>query len=159
MLERKHIADWIRARASEVAAARPNGPGVLVTNIYTGLRMSVKGNPLGPMMLACNAISLARLIGIDIVEEAVTTNERKGKDYAPGSDILENFYRVADVTGVSAVTVWGVYVTKHVEAIRAFVLRGRLESEPIDSRLVDVLVYAALGYFILEREKGEGVTL
>lgn len=128
----------------------------MVTNIYTCLRMSVKGNRLGAQGLACNAIRLARLLGIDIVDTAIETNEKKGKDYAPGSDILENFYRVADVTGVDAMTVWGVYVTKHCEAIRAFVMKCKLESEPIDSRLVDVLVYAALGYFILERE---GVTL
>lgn len=155
---RRDIADFIHERSRHFVRDT-NDPSALLTNIYTSLRMSVAGNAMGFLGLANNALALADLVGLTgIAETAVKTNEQKGKDYAPGSDILENFYRVADVTGVSPLTVWGVYVTKHVEAVRAFVMTGKLESEPIDSRIVDIVVYAALGYYIGEREDAKGVS-
>lgn len=157
-LKRSDIADFIREAASHFVR-QTNDPAELMANIYTSLRMSVMGNSMGFAGLARNTFALADLIGLTgIADTAIRTNETKGKDYAPGTDILANFYRVAQVTGVDALVVWGVYVTKHVEALNAYVTTGKLESEPIDSRIVDVIVYAALGYYINEREQGKGVT-
>lgn len=155
-LTRLDIADFIQERSRHFTYDT-NNPAELLANLYTSLRMSVAGNSMGYLGLANNALALADLVGLTgIADTAVRTNEQKGKDYAPGSDILENFYRVADVCGVSPLTVWGVYVTKHVEAVRAFVTTGKLESEPIDSRIVDIVVYAALGFYINEREEAKG---
>jgi hypothetical protein len=82
--------------------------------------------------------------------------EEKGRDYTRGDrDPLANFYGVSGVLGVPPLTVWGVYVLKHVYAIQSY-LAGLGESEPIEGRLCDVIVYAALGYFIASRELEEG---
>lgn len=107
------------------------------------------------------AIKKAEMLGFDIVTPAIKTNETKGADYTGNSpDPLNNFYKVeaklvqAGYSCVDALTVWGVYVAKHLDAIETWQLTGRVSSEPIESRLMDVLVYSALGYFILLRKKG-----
>ena len=53
--------------------------------------------------------------------------------------------------GVPVLVIWGVYVLKHVDAVGSY-LMGLGESEPIESRLTDIILYAALGYFIASRE-------
>lgn len=152
MLTRKEIADWIYSRDYIPVDA---GQSDLCDLMSQSLRQVMKGDVLGCDRLAAAAIAFAESRAYPTIQQdAVTMNERKGKDYAPGSDILENFYRVADTLGISPTYVWGVYVAKHVEAVRVFCNTGALTAEPVEGRLVDIVVYAALGFFIQLRERG-----
>jgi hypothetical protein len=83
--------------------------------------------------------------------------DKKGKDYTIGkgdADRLDNFNMAAENCGVSVRQAWGVYFYKQVAAVFKFVKDGRVESEPIESRLYDVINYCIL---LLKKIKdGEG---
>lgn len=64
----------------------------------------------------------------------------KGNDYTNGNgeaDRLYNFKWVAEQLGLTPLQVLGVYWLKHVLAIMTFIKEGKLESEGIESRLLD----------------------
>lgn len=72
-------------------------------------------------------------------------NATKGKDYAGDDDALANFKRAAENLGLSPTEVWGVYASKHWDAIMSFIKNGgQLESEPIEGRIDDLMVYLLL---------------
>lgn len=69
----------------------------------------------------------------------------KGKDYASDVDRLSNFKLQAERLGMTPYQIWAVYANKHWDAINAFVRNnGQLESEPIESRAHDIIVYTFL---------------
>ncbi len=74
----------------------------------------------------------------------------KGTDYTVTSDRLDNFKRVAEAVGVTPMQIWAVYFTKHVIAACNFARTGKLESEPIRSRFLDIANYAVLGAALAE---------
>lgn len=71
-------------------------------------------------------------------------NKQKGKDYAGDEDALSNFKGAARQLGTTPEKVWAVYAHKHWSAIMAYCSEGKLESEPIEMRIRDVIVYAVL---------------
>lgn len=77
----------------------------------------------------------------DTLEQVRKLMLTKGPDYTQGSaDRLQNFKKVGASLGVSPKIVWGVYAGKHWEAITSY-LRGITESEPIESRIWDLIAY------------------
>src|SRR3954447_952617 len=88
-------------------------------------------------------------------QEIQALNRRKGKDYAGDTDALSNFKRTAELTGLTPYQVWAVFVNKHWDAVNSFVRNGgQLESEPIEERLHDLIVYCFLMLGLIEEEKG-----
>lgn len=77
----------------------------------------------------------------------------KGADYSSGSDRLSNFKENAFQLGLSPVQVWGVYASKHWNAISAYVRKGQVESEPIESRIHDEILYLFLLLGLIEDSK------
>lgn len=78
----------------------------------------------------------------------------KGHDYTAGSpDRLANFKSAANVLGVSPEKILGVYLWKHLSAIFTYIDKGQLESEPIESRIVDSVNYLALLYKMVKEKK------
>lgn len=71
-------------------------------------------------------------------------NTKKGKDYAGDEDALSNFKAAAERLGVTPFQIWAVYADKHWSAIMSFCKEGQLESEPIEGRIDDVMVYCTL---------------
>ena len=83
-------------------------------------------------------------------------NRRKGNDYAGDQDALSNFKRIAAANGVTSYQVWGIYFGKHIDAINTFIRNnGQVESEPIEERLHDVIVYAFLLLGLIEEQKAK----
>lgn len=78
----------------------------------------------------------------------------KGDDYAMGEDRLSNFKEIARMCGVTPIQVWAVYCGKHFSALMNYASKGRLESEPVEMRFVDLANYAVLGAAIA-RECGD----
>lgn len=69
----------------------------------------------------------------------------KGADYASDADRLSNFKLNGERLGLTEYQIWGVYANKHWDAINAFIRNdGQLESEPIESRVHDIIVYSFL---------------
>lgn len=80
-------------------------------------------------------------------------NERKGNDYAGKDDALANFKSAAEQLGLTPIQVWSVYANKHWQAIMTFVRDGKLESEPIEGRILDEITYLFLLLGLLEEQK------
>lgn len=80
-----------------------------------------------------------------IFEICLKVLRRKGKDYAGNDDSLANFKRNAQRLGLSKYQIWAVYWNKHVDsinnAIKSNPTTPQVESEPIESRVVDLINY------------------
>lgn len=78
----------------------------------------------------------------------------KGGDYAGDQDVLSNFERAAEFTGLSRFLVWQVYAAKHIhcifESIRKSPEHPQIESEPLRSRICDAINYLILLGAMLE---------
>lgn len=71
-------------------------------------------------------------------------NKKKGADYAGDEDALANFKEAAADIGVSPYVIWYVYFHKHLSAVKRFVEKGQVESEPIEGRIDDAILYLFL---------------
>lgn len=80
-------------------------------------------------------------------------NLQKGKDYAGDDDALRNFKVNAERNGLTKYQVWGVYAGKHWDAVSSFIRNGQVESEPIEARINDLLVYLLLLRGLIEEDK------
>lgn len=81
----------------------------------------------------------------------------KNGEYAHGDDMLDNFKRNGVVNGISPLTVWNVYASKHVDAITTFVKdvqhgQDRPRSESILGRFDDAINYFLLGKALAQEE-------
>lgn len=79
-------------------------------------------------------------------EEVLKLNNTKGEDYAGKADALLNFKRGAAQSGERATPdqIWWVYANKHWDAITTYCWAGGVKSEPIEGRLLDLILYAYL---------------
>ena len=85
---------------------------------------------------------------IELAEQAFADETdlliKKGADYSGNIDTLNNFKQIAGLTGAPKDLVWLVYFMKHVFAVISWCKSGRLESEPIESRIMDARNYLLL---------------
>ena len=83
----------------------------------------------------------------------------KGKEYTVSSlngdeDKLKNFKSIGERLGLSASMVCMVYLLKHVDSIRNYVLEGKeFSNEPIEGRIHDARNYFLLLGAIIKEEK------
>jgi hypothetical protein len=70
----------------------------------------------------------------------------KQVDYARDFDALDNFKSIAHIVGLEPQQVWAVYFYKHISAVMAWAREGKVESESLRERFVDIINYAVLGY-------------
>lgn len=73
----------------------------------------------------------------------------KGGEYAGDHDRLANFRRNADAWGVTMEQVWGIYISKHWDAVKQYVEdlsknTRRERMEPLEGRVDDMIVYLML---------------
>lgn len=74
---------------------------------------------------------------------------RKNKDYADheGDDqgnTFENFDNIASELGLTSEMVVWVYLSKQLRALQRYVRYGKLESEPLKSRIMDARIFLAI---------------
>lgn len=74
----------------------------------------------------------------------------KGVTYARDEDQFMNFKRMSKQTGLCPYQVWGVYFTKHVDAIHSFVRNEYNDTEPIEGRIMDAINYLELLYGMIK---------
>jgi hypothetical protein len=89
-------------------------------------------------------------------EKIVALNRTKGHDYAGEEDALDNFKRHAAELGLAPEQIWAVYASKHWDAIMTFVRKGDVASEPIEGRLLDVILYCHLLLGLIAEGKDQG---
>lgn len=83
------------------------------------------------------------------LEECFQTMASKGHDYREGhdEDALRNFREDGKSLDVPMWKVWGIFAGKHWKAITTFIKEGgQHESEPIEGRIKDMIVYLLLFY-------------
>ena len=89
----------------------------------------------------------------DLNEEEYNINVTKGEEYAiENEDALNNFKQVAEMLGTTPRMVCAIYMYKHFCSIMNHAKRGDVLSEPIEGRILDLRLYAAL-YLALTREE------
>jgi hypothetical protein len=96
----------------------------------------------------------------DFLRETLATMKSKGHDYRQGNDadLLHNFRSVADAIDIPMRAVWATYFYKHYSAVMTYVKKGQVESEPIEGRIKDLIVYLLLFYHLVQEEKNANHT-
>lgn len=81
-----------------------------------------------------------------------TLNRTKGNDYTAEADALANLRDMprAGITGRQKL--W-VYLDKHMRAIETYVREGQVESEPVETRIQDAVLYLLLFGALVHEEK------
>lgn len=83
----------------------------------------------------------------------------KGGEYAGDTDRLANFRRNGERLNLPMEAIWGIYISKHWDAIMQYTQdyihgKERSRAESMEGRFDDLIVYAILGKAILrERER------
>src|SRR3990172_4068329 len=81
------------------------------------------------------------------LEECFEMMRRKGADYQQGNDdLLYQFRAMAADLDITPEKAWGVLFRKHLGAVWSYVKKGKTESESIQSRIKDLIVYLLLFY-------------
>ena len=90
------------------------------------------------------------------LRETFEVMRRKGHDYRQGNDadVLHNFRTVSKMVGEPMEKVWFTYFYKHLSALITFVKEGgQSESEPIEGRITDLIVYLVLFWKMVQESK------
>jgi hypothetical protein len=80
----------------------------------------------------------------------------KGHDYRQGndSDLLHNFRTVGSTVDEPMEKVWFTYFYKHYAAMCTYIKKGgQSESEPIEGRITDMIVYLVLFWKMVKEKK------
>jgi len=92
------------------------------------------------------------------LDDCFKTMREKGHDYREGNDndLLHNFRTVGEEMELPPEKVWYIYASKHWKAIKTFIKEaGQSESEPIEGRIKDVIVYLLLLHRRVQEMKRE----
>ena len=91
----------------------------------------------------------------EILAKCVDTLKRKGHDYARDRSRLDNFERAAAGLGLRPSAILAVYAFKHWTAIERYCADGKVQSEDIEGRIMDMINYMLLLRYMIKRD-GEG---
>jgi hypothetical protein len=81
----------------------------------------------------------------------------KGKDYNPTGIAFDDLNEAAKDIDRGPVHVLWIYMGKHISAIRTFIRRGNVASEPVRGRLMDLANYCAMMAVLQDSEKRKSV--
>jgi hypothetical protein len=80
-------------------------------------------------------------------------NATKGHDYAGDEDALANFKSASVRLGITPEQVWAVYADKHWSAVMTYCKEGAVQSEPIEGRITDAILYLFLLRGLVEEKR------
>ena len=86
-------------------------------------------------------------------KDCIDLQKTKGKDYTTDGDAFKNLKEEADVIGSTPEKVLWISLQKHYKAMTRYCKEGKLESEPIESRLKDLANYISLMYVLIGTRK------
>jgi ATP:corrinoid adenosyltransferase len=93
----------------------------------------------------------------NVIEKCKKVLFAKGKDYSGEEDSLSNFKRNGDRIGLTKYQVWSCYANKHIDSINNSIklnpIFPQVESEPLESRIIDVVNYMLILAALLEEDK------
>lgn len=94
----------------------------------------------------------------DVIMKCWRIYNRKGNDYTRGKGDLDrgdNFRQAAENVDITPFQAWGVYFYKHVAAVWRFMKDGKVESEPIEERIYDIINYSILFLLLVEEARSK----
>lgn len=94
----------------------------------------------------------------DTYGELIDLNASKGHDYAGDENVFANFDRGAEKYGLTREQVLGIFLSKHLDAIDTFIREGQVESEPIEGRIHDAVMYLLLLLGMVSETSSDGFT-
>jgi len=107
-----------------------------------------------------DAEDLLRMLSNEHFRESILQSWRiyysKGQDYTRGlgdSERTDNFKQAAEFNKISPLQAWGAYFYKQIAAIFRFIGDGKVESEPIESRIHDVINYSILLLLLIKEKR------
>lgn len=86
------------------------------------------------------------------IEKMQKILKTKGRDYTIDDDPFKDLREIAQDLDISPMKVMWVFARKHLSAIKNYIKTGRVESEPIEERLIDLANYCALLYALINEE-------
>lgn len=91
-----------------------------------------------------------------LTKQALDVCVGKNKDYGNvKDDTLSNFFQTADMLGIKPQQTCLTHMYKHFAALCRHARDGRLDSETLRGRIVDIINYAVIYFAIEERCKGK----
>ena len=84
----------------------------------------------------------------EFFQACVALQRTKGKDYTTSGDAYKDLRDEAAAMGVTLEVVLWINMNKHYKAVRKFCRSGQTESEPIETRLMDLANYVSLLYVL-----------
>lgn len=93
------------------------------------------------------------LIENEIVPECVKILKTKGEAYTTTDDRLIGFKKNAKLLGMSPEKQWFSYFVKHFDSITSYVNENYSDSEPIETRIFDMINYLFLLYGLISEKK------
>ena len=89
----------------------------------------------------------------EFFQNCINLMKPKAKDYATDGVVFVELLRQSWEAKVSGQTVLWILLRKHITAIREFLINKKVESESIDSRLMDVANQIALIHLLINNYK------
>lgn len=91
----------------------------------------------------------------EFLHDTLEVMRKKGHDYRQGNDtdLLHNFRKVAEQVDEPMMKVWFTYFYKHYAALTTYIKNdGQSESEPIEGRITDMIVYLLLFHEMVRKK-------
>lgn len=152
---RRDLLPWIEEREREAA----EGLAMLTPAYVASINAAIQFRDWPS--LARLAFCYAKAHGVAslcLLDACRVVNATKGRGYAGADDFLANFYRVAERESIDPQRVVAVYLWKHFDWIVTFQKTGTQHGdEGLLSRCGDLILYAALGQAIADREREASV--
>lgn len=95
----------------------------------------------------------------ELLNRVVNIFETKGKDYAEKDDRLAQFRKAADKYDLTMPQVLGVYIDKHIESLNKWIKGQELSGEPIEEKLLDIIVYSLLAFKMVRENKPSAISM
>ena len=89
----------------------------------------------------------------ELIDECLEIMKSKGIAYSGKDDSFANFKRVAKSLSMTQYQVWYVYFAKHVDSLASWIREEYSDSEPIKSRIMDLINYLILLNGMIEEDK------
>ena len=92
----------------------------------------------------------------EFLHKTLEVMRKKGHDYRQGNDadLIHNFRTVSEAVNEPMEKVWFTYFFKHYAALATYIKEGgQSESEPIEGRITDMIVYLLLFHEIVREKK------
>ena len=89
-------------------------------------------------------------ICVNFFKDCADNLERKGADYTVDGDVFKDVMDEARSMGVNPTAIIWLAMNKHYKAVRRYCTEGKVESEPIRGRLLDLVNYAVILISLIE---------